>query len=96
MSTEQPVDLDRIEKFLAHGRRHAASLWNIHDDGYCMASILDAAPAMVAELRALRAEVSGKGCGGTVGDHLAPDQGGCPGRFIIDGIEMVPATRRQP
>jgi len=35
-----------------------------------------------------------KGCGGTVGDHLAPDQGGCPGHFVIDGVEMIPSGHR--
>lgn len=35
-----------------------------------------------------------KGCGGTVGDHLAPDQGGCPGSFEIDGVQMVPLSGR--
>jgi len=35
-----------------------------------------------------------KGCGGTVGDHLAPDQGGCPGSFEIDGVQMVPLAGR--
>ena len=33
-----------------------------------------------------------KGCGGTVSHHLAPDQGGCPGRFVIDGVPMVPVA----
>ena len=34
------------------------------------------------------------GCGGTVGDHLAPDQGGCPGSFMLDGVQMVPQSGR--
>lgn len=45
-----------------------------------------------AERDAARAKVACKGCGGTVGHHLAPDQGGCPGRFVIDGVPMVPAA----
>lgn len=47
-----------------------------------------------AEVERLREQVHCRGCGGTVGDHLAPDQGGCPGRFIIDGVEMAPAAHR--
>ncbi len=35
-----------------------------------------------------------KGCGGTVGDHLAPDQGGCHGSFEINGVQMVPLAGR--
>ncbi len=35
-----------------------------------------------------------KGCGGTVSDHLAPDQGGCPGSFDIGGVPMVPLAGR--
>lgn len=31
------------------------------------------------------------GCGGSIGDHFAPDQGGCTGDFRIDGVKVVPA-----
>ena len=46
------------------------------------------------EMSALRTSMLCKGCGGTVGDHLAPDQGGCPGHFVIDGVEMIPSGHR--
>ena len=45
-------------------------------------------------MSALRTSMLCKGCGGTVGDHLAPDQGGCPGHFVIDGVEMIPSGHR--
>ncbi|MBK8100530.1 MAG: hypothetical protein IPK26_25845 [Planctomycetes bacterium] len=35
-----------------------------------------------------------RGCGGTIGDHLAPDQGGCPGAFYIDGVMVFPVANR--
>ena len=47
---------------------------------------------LAAELLAAREQLACKGCGGSVGDHLTPDQGGCPARFEIDGIHMVPAA----
>lgn len=50
---------------------------------------------LCAEVERLRGQVHCRGCDGTVGMHLAPDQGGCPGRFVIDGIEMVPAKHKE-
>lgn len=49
---------------------------------------------LCAEVERLREQVRCRACDGTVGDHLAPDQGGCPGRFVIDGVEMAPAAHR--
>ena len=67
-----------------------------------VAKVLKRAREMEAELIAARAEVERlrgqvhcRGCDGTVGMHLAPDQGGCPGRFVIDGVEMVPAAKHK-
>lgn len=64
-------------------------------------TLLDAVKQIVAERKAAvlwaeKAEkaMTCKGCGGTVGDHLAPDQGGCPGSFEIDGVQMVPLAGR--
>lgn len=61
----------------------------------------DAVKQIVAERKAAvlwaeKAEkaMTCKGCGGTVSDHLAPDQGGCPGSFEIDGVQMVPLAGR--
>ena len=48
-----------------------------------------------AELQRLREQLHCRKCGGTVGVHLAPDQGGCPGQFVLDGVEMLPAAERQ-
>jgi hypothetical protein len=48
-----------------------------------------------AELRRLREQLHCRKCGGTVGVHLAPDQGGCPAQFVLDGVEMLPAAARQ-
>ena len=64
-------------------------------------TLLDAVKQIVAERKAAvlwaeKAEkaMTCKGCGGTVSDHLAPDQGGCPGSFEIDGVQMVPLAGR--
>lgn len=54
-----------------------------------------AAPALFAEVRRLREQLHCRKCGGTVGVHLAPDQGGCPAQFVLDGVEMLPAAARQ-
>lgn len=35
-----------------------------------------------------------RGCGGTIGDHFAPDQGGCSGYFYIDGVMVFPVANR--
>jgi hypothetical protein len=48
-----------------------------------------------AEVRRLREQLHCRKCGGTVGVHLAPDQGGCTGQFVLDGVEMLPAAARQ-
>ena len=64
-------------------------------------TLLDAVKQIVVERKAAvlwaeKAEkaMTCKGCGGTVSDHLAPDQGGCPGSFEIDGVQMVPLAGR--
>ena len=51
--------------------------------------------SMRAEVERLREQVHCRRCSGTVGDHLAPDQGGCTGQFVLDGVEMVPAQHKE-
>jgi hypothetical protein len=73
---------------------HAASLSEAGGE-WAVKAVQDV-DGLRAEVERLQEQVQCRGCGGTVGDHLAPDQGGCPGRFVIDGVEMVPAKHKEP
>lgn len=66
-------------------------VWNGFDGGDgILPGILDE----VLRLRSENKAVLCRGCGGTIGDHLAPDQGGCPGDFRIDGVSVAPVAAR--
>ena len=58
------------------------------------AASIAALPRLLDALEEARRVNQCSGCGGTVGDHLAPDQGGCPGSFMLDGVQMVPQSGR--